>query len=184
MGCIYDFAENELNILQSIVPDSIASNYRNEILAIANKFESEKHLGASASFTAHVLGNVIRDLLLFRPITPIMDEPDQWIDYIGNGSSYQHRRDSRVFKENNKCFFIEGLVFVEEATNEDGDKFDLHFTSNHINTSSHGVLRSRQTIRKFPFFPQTFIVRVQQIDEDLYEVLNPEILDKVKEYYD
>ncbi len=71
-------------------------------------FAEQGHSGFSAGMAISLFEKLAR----FEPITPLTGEPDEWNE-VGSGV-LQNRRCSRVFKENNESYDIDGKVFREK----------------------------------------------------------------------
>lgn len=72
------------------------------IIEIVKIFASQGHSGGSAPHTIEI----IYDLLRFRPLGPITDDPDEWVKHDasvwdGRNGVWQNKRDSRAFSSDN-----------------------------------------------------------------------------------
>ena len=107
------YAENELDRI-GMTADSDEMNLvmRNHILHMVSEFSKEGHSGFSANYALSILKN----LLAFKPLTPLTGEDDEWTDvseYSGK-VTYQNKRYSAVFKEDDgEAYNIDGKVFWE-----------------------------------------------------------------------
>ena len=76
--------KNELDILTNISADldnrPIIEQFKDEILAICEKFGNSGQSGGSAPYTATALANAIKTLCLFEPLTPITGIDEEWVD--------------------------------------------------------------------------------------------------------
>lgn len=97
------------------------------LLKLLDVFAEEGHSGTSATYTVEVF----RKLALFKPIAPLTGQPDEWL-LVGeqNGQQlYQNTRCSHVFKEGNDAYDIDGRIFYEWRSDEDGAQFKSCFTN-------------------------------------------------------
>lgn len=92
MGNLYDHAERELRLAGLL---DKGSDYDGElgagVLEVVKVFEGQKHSGFSAATANSLLGK----LLSFEPLTPLTDNPDDWVE-VGP-SLWQNKRDSKAF---------------------------------------------------------------------------------------
>jgi hypothetical protein len=99
------------------------------VLEVLDVFEKQGHSGASASYAINVLEKVMK----FEPLTPLTGDDDEWNhingDVTGGRDVYQNKRCSHVFKENGQAYDIEGKIFWEWYTGEDGERYKSHYTS-------------------------------------------------------
>lgn len=69
-------------------------------LAIVDKFNEFGHSGSSAEHTTRVLEQLLR----YQNLTPLTDNPDEWIDVreYGDGSAlWQNKRNPKAFSNDN-----------------------------------------------------------------------------------
>lgn len=99
------------------------------VLEILDVFGRQGHSGMSASHCLQILEKVMK----FEPITSLTGDDDEWChiaDERTNGRSvYQNKRCSHVFKEDGRAYDIDGKVFWEWYTNEDGERRKTYYTS-------------------------------------------------------
>ncbi len=141
MSNLVIFAKQELERAGLLDKDS---DYNGELgkatLQLVHKFSEQEHSGISASIVTHLVAK----LMAYEPITPLTGEDDEWIliggEIMGQPGVYQNKRCSRVFKEGDRAYDIEGRVFVDK----DG--------STSTNRKSH-------TTVKFPYVPKTVYVQ-------------------------
>lgn len=143
MSNILEYAKSELDAI-GMTADGDEYNVmgREAILEIVEKFSEQGHSGFSASYCINALNKLLR----WEPLSPLTGEDSEWVklDY-GDGVKYQNNRCSRVFKdEDGRAYDIEGKVFWEWYTNEDGEKYKSHFTS-----------RDSKVYIEFPYVPTT-----------------------------
>lgn len=97
------------------------------VLKLLEVFDGEGHSGSSAPYAI----NVFKTLASFEPLVPLTGEDWEWNDIseYGGGTKYQNKRCSRVFKDiDGRTYDIEGKVFWEWWTDEDGVKRKSHYT--------------------------------------------------------
>lgn len=130
----------------------------NEIIDV---FSTQGHSGCSASWVTNTLTNSIKNILSFKPLSPITGEDDEWNEVSDN--VFQNKRFSSVFKEDkdSKPYYLDAIVWKGE---EDYDTF----------TGQVEEVTSHQFI-KLPFTPKTFYIDVVKVyvdkddKEDYYE---------------
>lgn len=188
----YNHAEIELDILTQSATDPdnrpVIEAFRDEILAICEKFGNSGQSGGSAPYTARALSQAIEKLCLFEPLMPIMGVDDEWFCCVGGDDTtinedkfiYQNKRCGSIFKEgkNGKPYYLDAIAFIDTKGNG---------WTGGANLPDGNVLRSRQFIKEFPFTPKTFKINVVDVevtpgdwDFTIEEVAQ---LDNVFEYY-
>jgi len=100
------------------------------VLALLDVFSAEGHSGSSAPYTV----DLFKKLAMFEPVAPLTGEDWEWTDvsdtFAGRGHKlYQNKRCGRVFKDESGAYDIDGKVFYEWYTDENGEKFKSHYTS-------------------------------------------------------
>lgn len=115
------------------------------VLKLLEVFHDEGHSGSSAPYALNVFDTLAR----FEPIAPLTGEDWEWhnvSEYGGrdDGPVYQNKRCSHVFKDNTGAYDINGIVWYDWCTDEEGEKYKSHFT-NH---------KSRVPVT-FPYVPKT-----------------------------
>ena len=93
------------------------------VLALLDVFSSEGHSGSSAPYTV----DLFKKLAMFEPVVPLTGEDWEWTDV--SDKLYQNKRCGRVFKDESGAYDIDGKVFYEWYTDENGEKFKSHYTS-------------------------------------------------------
>lgn len=117
----------------------------NHVLKLIEIFAEEGHSGSSAPYAI----DMFKKLAMFEPLVPLTGEDWEWIDvseYGGrdDGPLWQNKRCSRVFKDNNGAYDIDGIHWYEWYTNEEGERHKSYFT-NHM---------SKVPVT-FPYVPKT-----------------------------
>ena len=114
----------------------------NHVLKLLEVFSEEGHSGSSAPYAI----NLFTKLAKFEPLVPLTGEDWEWSDmseYSGQ-TCYQNKRCSHVFKDENGAYDIDGIVWWNWYTNEDGEKSKSYF----------GNWKSRVPVT-FPYTPKT-----------------------------
>ena len=117
----------------------------NHVLKLLDVFADEGHSGTTAPYTI----DLFKKLAMFEPIVPLTGEDWEWSDvseYGGrdNGPLYQNKRCGHVFKDNNGAYDIDGIVWYDWYTDENGEKSKSYFTN----------FKSRVPVT-FPYTPKT-----------------------------
>ena len=118
----------------------------NHVLKLLEVFDGEGHSGTTAPYAI----NLFKTLASFEPVAPLTGEDWEWSDvseYGGrdNGPLFQNKRCSRVFKDNNGAYDIDGIVWYDWHTDkETGERYKSHFTNS----------ESRVPVT-FPYTPKT-----------------------------
>lgn len=89
------------------------------VLKLIDIFAEEGHSGSSAPYAI----NLFQKLAMFKPLTPLTGEDDEWIEHdYGDGICYQNKRLSSVFKygKDGQAYDIDGKVFWEWAKPYEG----------------------------------------------------------------
>lgn len=109
-----EWAKSELDrLLVDGDEDGMQKEINKDILDIVDKFANQGHSGFSASYA---LG-IIKNLLAWKPITPINGEDDEWCEPY-YGTTQQNKRCSAVFRENydnSTAYYIDGKVFSDDG---------------------------------------------------------------------
>lgn len=129
---IIEYAKSELERVKKD-KDGIADQMDSCILEIIKKFGEQGHSGCSARYAIAK----IERLLLFKPITPITGDDDEWIEVSSNGIK-QNKRCSSVFQQKDGSYEDIDAIIVSDNGGI------TWFTSG----------RFRKTI-SFPYFPPT-----------------------------
>jgi hypothetical protein len=148
-------AEVEFEILSKVVPDAIALDFKDEILAICKKFSQSGQSGGSAPYTSAIISSVINKLCTFQTISPLTGEDDEWSEGSSDpdGILYQNKRNSAVFKDDSGVWYLDAIIWRGDTVGESGNNWD------NFSGTVEGI-RSRQYIKEFPFEPKTFYVDV------------------------
>jgi len=167
------FAQRELEILSKIHldPDNrpIVEEFIPEILALIEKFGKS---GCSAPYTAGALASTIKDLCLFKPLSPITGDENEWRDvtdmFEASEETFQNIRCGSIFKKGKeeKATYCDAITWKGQYPWDYGtDKWDDTFTGK---VEGYGP---SQYIKSFPFTPKRFYVNVtrEQLPEDWTE---------------
>lgn len=188
-----NYAREEFRLLESKDYEDedqrpIVLEYKDEILALVDKFNQSGQSGGSAPYTAAIIAGAVKDLCMQQPLGGIHDTPEEWGEQLGYGGPpcFQHKRLSAVFKkeEHGRPYYLDAIYFQGE------DEWDTF-------SGEVDGISSSQFIKAFPFFPKTFYIKVvrEQNDTDpnrcscgdgdyLYHLKDPKQLEEVFEYYD
>lgn len=201
MANTQNFAKQELDILAATEPDAIVIPFAKEILALCEAFNNSGQSGGSAPYTASVIAETVKKLMLQEPICDVTGHEKEWVDVSENGGGgstlYQNNRCSALFKDG-----IEGKAYYLNAIAWKDNK-DVFTGEVYIDNKSFELIGSRQFV-KFPFKPKIFYIDVVRIPitkeeaerrnvyfiEDknnkcyYYILKDPKQLNKVFEYYD
>ena len=147
-------AKVEFDILSETNPDAIALEFKDEILAICEKFGKSGQSGGSAPYTASIISSVVKKLCMFQPIAPITGDDDEWSLPFDNDGTLQNKRCGALFKQpDGQCYYLDSIVWCADTPGESGNNWD------NFSGTVEGI-RSRQYIKEFPFEPKTFYVNV------------------------
>ena len=162
-----EFAKSELDRIGMADDDPTGEDMnfcmRDHILRMVEEFSKEGHSGYSASYAL----SIIKKLLAMEPLTPLTGEDDEWMDvYEENDGTtvYQNKRKSSVFKTHRGAYDIDGKVFWEWFTDENGETSKIYFSAS-----------GSETPVEFPYTPP---------DEPIYEYREPEPEDEHEVAYD
>jgi hypothetical protein len=106
---LLNHAKNELDAIGMDETDSMNGKMRKHILHMVEEFSKAGHSGFSSSYAIDVLSK----LLKYEPLCPLTGDDDEWVNVAeDNGYPlYQNKRASRVFKNNDVAYDIDGIVF-------------------------------------------------------------------------
>ncbi|HWK72197.1 MAG TPA: hypothetical protein VNS29_15290 [Burkholderiaceae bacterium] len=140
-------AQHELHVLGYFDGDEINALMAECVLDLIRTLSTQGHSGHSASFCRSLFAKAAA----FEPLGPLTGADSEWVD-VGeqNGNPlYQNKRCGHVFKEGDRAYDIDGVVFEEP----DGARF----------TGRH----SRVPVT-FPYVPRTVLAKVaaDATDED------------------
>lgn len=110
MSNLIDYAKKEL----SRIPhdnDGLQDQMDRCILDLVSVFCSQGHSNTSAFYIINILDRILR----FLPLQPLTGEDDEWVE-IADGT-FQNKRCSRVFKDENGAYDIEGKIFSDDGGN-------------------------------------------------------------------
>lgn len=157
MSNIKNKAVREFEILERTVEDPIILPFKDEILALVDKFGDSGQSGGSAPYTSSAISQAVKTLCMQNTLAPLTGENDEWnnCSEMSNKPMYQNNRASAVFKDgkDGRPYYLDAIVFTGQN--------DSSFTSNGSVTLKNGTkIKSSQFIREFPFKPKTFYVDV------------------------
>ena len=111
MSNLVDYAKDELERIGMIDSgEPYNDSVTKVILDLIELFASQGHTGFTAPYTI----NTFRRLAMFKPLSPLTGEDDEWND-VGDGL-LQNKRYSAVFKDKDgTAYNIEGKVFTDDG---------------------------------------------------------------------
>lgn len=129
--------------------DLIIDKFEQAIRDIIDINSKQGHSGHSAHWYANYLSNAVKNVMLFKPLSPLTGEDSEWVDVCDD--LYQNNRCGAVFKdkETGKSNYIDAICWRGE---EDYDSFSGMVEG----------ISSKQNII-FPFTPNTFYVDVKKV---------------------
>ncbi len=122
-----EHAEREFAAAGWTAKDKMQTAMCEHVLKLLDVFAEEGHSGTSAPYAVDLFSK----LALFKPLTPLTGEPDEWnLVGVQDGQPlYQNNRCSHVFKQGDDAYDIDGRVFYEWRVDEDGTRRKVCFTS-------------------------------------------------------
>lgn len=187
MSNIHSHAKREFDILSKLATDPndrpIIEEFREEILALCEKFGNSGQSGGSAPYTANAISQAIKKLCLFEPITPITGFDEEWVNVSEYGNKtdstlYQNNRESGIFKENGKAHYLDAIVWKDTKGHTWGGSALL--------PDGRRVMGSAE-IKDFPFTPKTFYIDINDVevapDDWEFYIKDESQLDAVNKYY-
>jgi hypothetical protein len=112
MSNLVDYAKEELKRIGMIDSGEEYNDWASKaILDLIELFSSQSHSG----FTAPYVASVFYRLAMFKPISPLTGEDDEWREMTSGG--FQNKRYSAVFKDSKDgtAYNIEGKVFTDDG---------------------------------------------------------------------
>ena len=149
-------AQVEFDILSKSVPDAIILEFKDEILALCEKFGNSGQSGGSAPYTASALSSAVKKLCLQETIAPLTGEDSEWTDVTIQSSGeilFQNKRNCAVFKDNSGVWYLDAIVWCADTQGDSGNDWD------NFSGTVEGI-RSHSYIKGFPFEPKTFHINV------------------------
>lgn len=190
MNNVGNHAKREIEILCSTNTDPnnrpIIEEFKDEIIALCEKFGNSGQSGGSAPYTASAISQAIKHLCMFEVIAPLTGEDDEWGDIrnYGGKMEYQNKRDSGVFKNSDGTVTYNNDV-IKRCPDGGCWSGPLYLTREDALNSKN---RLRFKVKGFPFKPKTFYIDVleEEVEKDdwIMWVKDPKQLDEVYEYYD
>ena len=193
----YRFAETELNVLSKSATNvdnrPIIEPFREEILALCERFGASGQSGGSAPYTASAISQAVKSLLLQEPICPITGIDEEWVNVRDASEDdemmYQNNRCSALFKgKSGRCWYLDAIVKKVVQT---GHCFSGSFwlsKEDYLTGDESKKIGCKQYVKSFPFTPKTFYIDVieEEVAKDDWEMYlkSPKQLEKVWKYYD
>lgn len=104
------YAEHELELLGD---GEMRPDINNCIMKLVRVFAEQGHSGLSGNYTINVLAR----LLKFRPLSPIEDRPEDWLEHVDG--MYQHKRYGSVFRaadrHEGRAYDMDAEVFSDDG---------------------------------------------------------------------
>ena len=155
-------AEIEFEILENLKDNFIILEFKEEVLALVDKFRESGQSGGSAPMTAKCIADAVKKLCLFEPISTI-EKNDQYWEKIASPALnedneervlYQNTRLTSLFKyaEDELPHYLYSIIWRDE----NGSCFT---TSIYEDIIDFKLISSSQTI-KYPFTPKSFYIDV------------------------
>ena len=98
-----------------------------DVTDLLKLFAEQGHSGTTGSYAISLFNTLAK----YEPVVPLTGEDWEWLE-VSDGV-FQNKRCSRVFKQadrfNGQAYDINGVVFWEWCTGDDGEKYRAHFTS-------------------------------------------------------
>lgn len=99
----------------------------NHVLKLLEVFSDEGHSGSSAPYAIDLFSKLAK----FEPVVPLTGEDWEWTEV--HDGVFQNKRCSHVFKQadrfDGQAYDIDGIIFYDWYTNENGEKSKSYFTS-------------------------------------------------------
>lgn len=181
MSNLVEHAKRELELLKlfSEEGDFYGGSTAKAVMELIEVFAKQGHSGSSAPMVI----SLFKELANFNTISPITGESSEW-NKVGD-DLWQNMRNSAIFKDNEKSWYIDGIV----KRTPNGGTYSGGFYESKESFENGGERKSskRCYIKQFPFIPKTFYVDVDEaeVEKDSWEMwaINPEQLEEVKQYY-
>ena len=148
MSNLLEHAKIELDLLglREDSEDKINVAMRNHILHMVTEFAEEGH----SEFSAQYAINILTKLFAYKPLSPLTGDDSEWQDVDGT-SLRQNKRCSRVFKDENGAWDIDGIHFWEWVNEEGTDR----------SHKSYYTTKDSKVPIKFPYIPKTTEIYLQ-----------------------
>ena len=113
MSNLVDYAKDELKRIGMIDSREPYNDFATKaILDLIELFASQGHSG----FTAPYVINAFTRLAMFKPLSPLTGEDDEWNDAGFNDGLLQNKRYSAVFKDKDgNTYDVNGKVFSDDG---------------------------------------------------------------------
>jgi len=167
-------AQVELDILSKSTPDAVILEFKDEILALCEKFGNSGQSGGSAPYVAGALSSAVKKLCLQETIAPITGIEEEWGSSFDNDGTLQNKRCYALFKDSKGEYYLNAIIWCADTPGESGNNWDT------FSGTVNGIT-SRQYIKGFPFEPKTFYINVTR--EKLPHDWDEEPFYQEKDYY-
>lgn len=185
MSNLVNHAQSELHFAGLLKKDTdfYGGAIGKAVIELMEVFSKQGHSGSSAPLVA----DIFKRLANYENLTPISGEDSEFVDIMGEGLM-QNVRNSAVFKNNGRYYYIDGMVKrLSDGTCWSGG-FYTDREAFEARDESKKLYTTRAYIKSFPFTPKTFYIDVEEVevapdDWEMYAT-NPAQLKEVTEYYD
>ena len=126
--------------------DPYNESVANAILELLEVFDNQGHTGFTAPYTVRMFHR----LAMFKPLTPLTGEDDEWNEL--RPGYFQNKRYSAVFKDETGAYNVEGKIFSDDGG-------ETWFTNRH----SRANLDFPYTV---PEHPEEIILKGDEMYED------------------
>lgn len=126
MSAMMEWAKRELDYAgyKEGAEDDINTWMRKDVLQLLEVFAEQGHSGMSAPYAV----KLFETLANWKPLSPLTGDQGEWTE-VGP-DVWQNKRASNVFKgEDGRAYWMDGIVFWEWFTPEEGEPFKSYYTS-------------------------------------------------------
>ena len=111
------YAKSELDIigLREDSPDEMDRQMRSHLIKMVELFEDVFEDEGHSEFSTNYALSILKNILSFKPLTPLTGEDSEWNLISENEMCYQNRRCAHVFKDRDGAYDINGKVFIDAA---------------------------------------------------------------------
>ncbi len=148
-----NFANKELDYLESNVPDAVILPFKEEIITLVEKFRESGQSGSTSSYVASAISETIKKLMLYQPICGLIGNDEEWS--VIQFDLFQNKRCTALFKNpiTKKCNYLGAIVWKDENS----------FTGSVYKDKINFELITSSQFVTFPFQPKTFYIEVKRI---------------------
>lgn len=124
MSNLIDYAKEELSKIytEEVLKDPYNKFAYDSIITLVTTFSNQCHSG----FTAPYVINTFERLAMFKPVTPLTGEVNEWVKV--DDHTWQNKRCSSVFKnDSGQAYDVDGKIF-----SSDGGKTWFRSSDSHV----------------------------------------------------